>query len=165
MKKKKTYSKDMDMNNLYVLVGIIGSGKSTWVSKNKDRIGGFIIDPDKIRKMLHCNKYIFVKEIEPAIYKMSIGLAVDLLKKGNVIFDDLSHTKKRRRNLIKKAKGKCRIIAVIFTPTTNKKELYRRLRDPRGLPEEVWEKVYCETIKDYESPSFNEGFDLIMHAN
>ena len=57
------------MLNLYILIGNIGSGKSTWArEKVKSTPRTIIVNRDALRTMVGGGEYIFDKEMEPFPY-------------------------------------------------------------------------------------------------
>ena len=82
------------MNTIHLMVGIQGSGKSTFSKKLSDGLSIIIVSTDEVRKQ---NPNILEVDVWPAAYKM----CADELQKGkDVIFDATSITPKVRSRLI-----------------------------------------------------------------
>ncbi len=86
------------MNTIHLMVGIQGSGKSTFSKKLSEQLNIIIASTDEVRKQ---NKGIDEQLVWPLAYKM----CADELKKGkDVIFDATSITPKVRARLINNIK-------------------------------------------------------------
>ena len=87
----------MKQKNLYVCVGIPGSGKSTWVSKNAERLNAHVVSRDTIRfSLLKKNDGYFDKETE--VYNAFIYEIQEHLNKGENVIADATHLNQASRN-------------------------------------------------------------------
>lgn len=139
------------MNILHITVGIVGSGKSTYVKKLQAETNATVVCPDDIRQELtgdtanqSANGIIFSKHVPERI---KTGLAV-----GDVIYDATNYNRKNRRDicLLAKTLG-ARIVAhVMQTPF---EECYKRnaARSERIVPEFVLDRM----VAGYEEPDIN----------
>lgn len=83
---------------LIILVGISGSGKSTWL-KSIDLTGCVIISPDDIRRELTGS--ISNQTMNGQVFAIAFSRIVENLEKGNsVIFDATNVTSKSRKTLM-----------------------------------------------------------------
>jgi predicted kinase len=140
-----------------ILVGIPGSGKSTWrdvfLKKNPDFV---LIHPDSIRKELTGNEEDQSKNDE--VFKLAFKRMDEALKAGkSVVFDSCAQNKKRRKPIIEIAKTNgARVFAMTFRiPLELAKE--RNSKRERVVPEFVLERMFAQ----WQDPSKDEGFDLI----
>ncbi len=82
------------MKTVYMTIGLIGSGKSTW-AKTKNWP---IVNPDSIRLALHGNNYI--QSAEPTVWAIAYTMVNALFLAGHavVIVDATNVTEKRRKD-------------------------------------------------------------------
>lgn len=77
------------MSKLIMMVGIPGSGKSTWLYQNK-KIDEFIVSRDTIRfTLLQENDDYFSKEDE--VWEIYVARIESLLKAGATVYADATH--------------------------------------------------------------------------
>ena len=77
------------MNKLIIMVGVPGSGKSTWLYQNK-KINEFIVSRDTIRfNLLQENDDYFSKEDE--VWETYVTSIESLLKSGETVYADATH--------------------------------------------------------------------------
>lgn len=154
--------KQQNFKTLYILIGIFGSGKTTW-SKNNFKDGTYIVNTDDLRYMIHNGVYEFNEQIDYIVHDIALNMTIQLLYHGNVILDSMNHKKNKRKHIIKSIKEKhnnCVINGINFEP--DGKNLERRILDPKGLSIHRWEKIYNDILQSYESPSLDEGFNNIV---
>lgn len=149
-------------SNIYLLVGNIGSGKSTWTRKNKDL--GIVISRDYFRYMFGSDFYIYKEELEPIIKNIE-QFTIELLmqNKHNIIIDEVGINKNERKQYINLAKQyNYKVIAIVLTKLSKEQSLINRMNhDSRGYTKEEWANVWEKFDKMYENPDLNEGIDLI----
>jgi len=147
---------------LFVLVGVSGSGKSTWITNQLWAGRCAIVSTDEhveayARSVGKTYTEVF-KEFMPQAVKMmaqqverAVALGVD------IIWDQTSTTVASRAKKFAMTPG-YRKIAVVF-PTPDRAELQRRLsgRPGKVIPEDVVEQM----IDGYVKPTLDEGFDEI----
>lgn len=141
------------MNTITVLVGLPGSGKSTWCSKCKDEV---VLSSDSIRGELFGDEAIQGNPKE--IFDLLKERLKNALADGkDVVVDATNMTVWERSDYIKIAKEyNCRVVAKIFT--TSPEECRRR---NQNREREVPEFVYVKMMAKYQSPTIEEGFDEI----
>lgn len=159
------------MQKVFVMVGLPGSGKSTW-SKNyiKKHPNTLIISRDDIRYNLHGGDYIFDNAIEPQVCEITDDMIRILLRTGyDLIIDETNGTLIRRMRLISiideyrmfNQKLKIKIIAVIFK---HKNNLKNRMKESRGYPEEKWKEIIDNMKTKWKRVSKKEKFDQIINV-
>ena len=117
------------MSKVYLLCGIIGSGKSTWASSNKDKLEALIVCQDNIREMLY-GDYDYRPELENVVKLISRNAIKELLKHNeNIIIDECWETinVETRSELIQFCKSiqpKCEIVCINFNADFDRKHIF-----------------------------------------
>lgn len=153
------------MPKCYQLIGVPGSGKSTWVAHQEwaDKCAYISTDTwveDYARDMGKTYNEVF-KEYMPEAIDMMIN---DVVKaRGmdkDIIWDQTSTTVKSRKKKFNMLPGYEHIAVVFRTPESE--ELAKRLasRPGKNIPEYVVRTM----IDGFEMPTLAEGFIEIIHA-
>jgi predicted kinase len=163
---------------IYVCVGMIGSGKSTWAQPKADA-GAFLVCHDRITEDIH-GRYRYEQELRDTYRRIEESIAWAALCAGrDVIVDRTNLTRESRRRWIKwvadfislntfEDKGpSVQIVAVRFPIDHPATHAARRVAaDPRGRSWDEWIKVaehhYAQA--QAEPLSADEGFDEIVEA-
>ena len=148
---------------LIVLVGNIGSGKST-LTRIYTKEGYVIIARDALRYNIGGGEYIFDPKLEPAIWNTELAMVESFMKiNANIIIDEVGLTRTVRERYINLAyKYNYHTTALILTKLSMKESVDRRLKNPHGQPNrQLWEDIWTRFDSVYEPPIFDEGFDLI----
>lgn len=151
----------------YILVGVPGAGKSTWIAKQPfDWDRTVLVSTDG-----HVEKYAksqgktysdVFKDYMPTAVDLMVKDVVDAVKKKlNIVWDQTSTTVAARRKKFNMLRG-YEMIAVVF-PTPAPDELKRRLasRPGKTIPDEVVQSMQLQ----WQEPSEAEGFDKIIYAS
>ncbi len=151
---------------LYVLVGMIASGKSTYC-KNAAKRGQVIMNDDAIVNMLHADEYTLYDKKLKILYKsienniISLGLC---MARSVVIDRGLNVSISARQRWIAIARSfdvPCE--AIVFPKVENEIHAKRRFESAsRGHSYDYWLKVAVEHDKQYEEPTCAEGFDKVQ---
>ncbi len=153
------------MPKCYQLIGVPGSGKSTWVS-NQDWIGDCVyVSTDKYVEM-HANSLgktyndVFDEFMPEAVNLMCQDVIIARKEGKDIIWDQTSvsvKSRKRKFNMLPDYEH----IAVVFK-TPEQAELTRRLSSRPGkiIPEHVMRSM----IDSFQMPTEDEGFSQIWHA-
>lgn len=151
---------------IIILVGNIGSGKSTIAKKYAQR-GYVIVNMDSIQQSIHGGEYGMYDPSMKEIYKSTeIRLIDACLSFGKSVVIDRTNmdSKRRKRFILNGMDHKAKIKVIDFGPG-HKKCLERRIKnDCRQLPQSVWEGVYQSMFESYEKPSAEEGIHEIIEA-
>jgi predicted kinase len=154
------------MAKCYQLVGVPGSGKSTWIDSQDWALSCARVSTDKWVE-------IYAKEVGKTyseVFDSFMPTAVDLMAKEvvaaremnrDIIWDQTSTTlasRTRKFNMLPDYEH----IAVVFK-TPDKKELDRRLASRPG--KEIPNHVMRSMIDNFEMPTEEEGFKEIWFAN
>lgn len=138
------------MNKLYTMIGIPGSGKSTFAKSHPECI---VVCPDTIRKEL------FGDEACQKDGNLVFKLAYERIEKAlsenkDVIFDATNTTVRSRKPLLKyKA-----IHYAVFVNTDINECKKRNANRERKVPEDVIERM----ARQLTPPTINEGFNFII---
>lgn len=155
------------MNKLYVMVGVPGSGKSTWIKNQIWALGLNVVSTDTwvedyAKQQGKTYSEVFEEYMPTAIQKMADHAVFCRENKLDVIWDQTSTTiasRKRKFNMLPTYYK----IAVVFK-TPEKDELIRRLNSRPGkvIPMHVVEQMAFDLTM--EPPTEEEGFDEIWYA-
>jgi predicted kinase len=146
------------MTKLYLPVGMIGSGKSTWAREFiKTTPNTYIIAGDDIRFMLNGGIYEHDPELESAIKEMLFNSTRALLKgKHNVILDECycSLSKDMRKEValtLGDTIDALDTIAVVFPERGMQDRIEDKvMKGLRGKTVAYWKRVFREMLEDYE---------------
>lgn len=147
------------MPKCYQLIGVSGSGKSTWASNQNWALTCAIVNTDKWVE-------IYAKEVSKTyseVFTDFMPIAVELMAKEvvrareinrDIIWDQTSTTISSRRKKFNMLPDYEHIAVVFKTPPIN--ELMERLasRPGKNIP---WE-VVTKMINNFEEPTIEEGF-------
>jgi predicted kinase len=150
------------MPTLYVLVGVPGSGKSTWAHGQEWALSCAYINTDKFVQAYARTRgktYSEVFEfIMPRAVKMMTDEVIAAREQGqDIIWDQTSTTVHSREKKLVMLPD-YRKIAVVFA-TPDAAELSRRLNSRPGKV--IPDHVVTSMIENFEQPTLAEGFDQI----
>ena len=148
---------------MHIMVGNIGSGKSTYVKNMEEDF--VTISRDKIRYMLGNGKYVFIPELETSVFDGELEILKGLLKTGiNIIIDETNMSDESRARYIKLAKKhKYEVTAVVFEKLSKSESVRRRTKDNHGLfSKKIWGEVWDRFNGKYVEPSEKEGIHNII---
>ena len=171
-----TMDKDMDkmideMNEdllkpkFYLMIGNIGSGKSTYITNKLSN--ATIVSKDGIRYAFSGGNYIFDRNLEPIVHSTSVFMARSLCAKQieEIVLDETNITKKGRSTFINIAKEyDYQVIGIVLPKLDKEVAVARRLTNPHCQPDrELWENVWEKFDNKYNPPSKEEGFDQLIY--
>jgi predicted kinase len=154
------------MPKCYQLVGVPGSGKSTWISTQDWTATCAIVSTDKWVE-------IYAREVGltySEVFEDFMPAAVDLMAKEvvaaremgrNIIWDQTSTTMASRAKKFRMLPDYEHIAVVFKTPEHT--ELMRRLMNRPG--KEIPDHVVASMIASWDEPSLEEGFTQIWYAS
>lgn len=154
----------MDKPHFMMLIGNIGTGKSTWVKRKMEsqanRNTYVVIDTDSIIYMLDGRGIYEFDETKRRLYaEIKLDIMKRCFKSGySVILDTTNMSRRLRKPYLKIAKEYCDCIYAVNFGQGTTKSLQRRLKDNRGYPREIWKEVHKMFRDMYEPPTINEGF-------
>jgi predicted kinase len=153
------------MTTLYILVGVPGSGKTTWVGHQKiDWDTTVWTSTDKFVEQYAKSIGKTYNEVFEAYMPRAVELMANEAKRAfddnkTVIWDQTSTTIKSRAKKLRMVPGFYKKIAVVLkTPDVD--ELARRLTSRPGKL--IPQAVVDDMIANWEEPTLSEGFDKII---
>lgn len=155
------------MKEICILIGNIGSGKTTYC-KEKVKEGYVIISKDDIRYSIGAGNYIFNLDYEQSISNCILEFFHSLSHLNNIkiIIDETNMDKEARKlYLYWGTYYKYKKIAIIFPKLSKKESVIRRLENNHGdTSKEVWEAVWERKNLAYQEPTIEEGFNTIINS-
>jgi predicted kinase len=154
------------MSKCYQLIGVPGSGKSTWVAEQDWAITCARVSTDKwveiyAREVGRTYSEVFVDFMPTAVDLMAKEVVVAREMGRDIIWDQTStsvKSRKRKFNMLPDYEH----IAVVFK-TPEHKELMRRLFSRPG--KDIPDHVIASMIASFEMPTEEEGFKEIWFVN
>ena len=150
------------MNKLYMLVGVPGSGKSTWTNNQDWAKDCAYISTDvwvelEAKKQNKTYTEVFAEFMPKAVHIMTEHVKLARDKGQDIIWDQTSttiHTRKKKLVMLPEYYA----IAVVFN-TPDSEELSRRLNNRLGkvIPDDIIQLM----IEGWEEPTLEEGFKEI----
>ena len=153
------------MSKVYVLVGVPGSGKSTWVENQlwaEDCVyvsSDYFIDQEAQRQGKTYNE-VFKEYVNTAISLM-LDKVIEARETGSdIIWDQTSVNAKSRKKKFQMLPDYEHIAVVFDTPPDD--ELMKRLsnRPGKSIPKEVVDSM----IKTFEMPTEEEGYKQVWRT-
>ena len=150
---------------LYVLVGVPGSGKTSWVKNQKWASDCAYVSTDKWIEAYALDAGKTYSEVFEDRMPMAVNMMCEDVYDAeacdkDIIWDQTSTSVSTRAKKIKMLPDYYKIAVVFKTPS--EEELKRRLasRPGKNIPWDVMERM----IGNWEEPTLEEGFDEIWHA-
>lgn len=164
---KTQYHKEM--SKIYVLVGMIASGKSTY-SRNAARKGQLTLNDDAVVNLVHGGDYLLYEKNLKPLYKSIENHVLSLASCANksiVIDRGLNISLQGRRRWLSLAKSfdiPCEAIYFpLYTPEVHAQRRFKS--DNRGHDYEYWLTVASHHFNRIWEPTVNEGFDAVHHIS
>lgn len=154
----------MKNKKMIILVGNIGSGKSTYIKKELVPKGYVVVSRDSIRYMIGGGDYIFNPKLEPSIFQSETDILINFMCEGvNIVVDEVGINKRLRAKYIKLAKLESyKINAIVMPKLSMSESVTRRMNNPHGQPDKkLWENVWKKFDDVYEEPTIKEGFNKV----
>ena len=153
---------------IFVLVGLPASGKSTWTAnklKNSPYSFSIISSDDKIESYAKAQGKTYSEVFQDYAATAQQEIWQDFKKaikaEKNIIWDQTNMTIKKRKSILSQLPNGYVKTAVVFK--INDDELVRRLnsraeKEGKHIPEHVIKSM----TKSYQEPTENEGFDNVI---
>lgn len=143
----------MDNKELHMMIGGIGTGKTTHSQELVNDLKCKIFSADELAEQYSNENNI--EELIDAEFKRQ-------LKSGeSFILDGKYLTVEGRKIILDNAKNEGYKIYGYDFGAGNVISLLRRFRKPRRLLKEIWEGIYENDKSSYETPEIEEGFEKI----
>lgn len=157
---------------LIVMVGIPGSGKSTWIAnflgfsgtirKEYTVISSDNIIEDFAKSEGKTYSDVFDKYIKQASNLVQLNAKNAFESRDNVIWDQTNLSVKSRRKILKLVPDEYYKIAVAFEPA-DMDEIWRRLENrSKETGKTIPPHVVNQMVRNYSPPTKNEGFDKVI---
>lgn len=147
---------------LYMLIGVPGSGKTTWIRNHKHDAVVLSTD-DKIEAEAERSgktySEVFHDTIKHATSQMQDDMIRAVRERRDIIWDQTNITAKSRRGKLSQIPKDYRKVAVFFPVPPDLRERLAG-RPGKNIPE----PVVLSMINQLEPPSKSEGFDEIQTA-
>ena len=140
------------MSTLILLVGLPGTGKSSWIKDNASNF--LVVSSEEIRECLFGRVKNDSNKTTVEAYKRDI-IKSSLEYGQNVVVDDYNLSASERLKILRDAPIDTVKKAVYFTPNMNK--LLRRFKNSHDITEEVLNKMSSNT----DIPTKSEGYESI----
>ena len=155
------------MPKCYQLIGVPGSGKSTWVTSQEWAKDCSIISTDywveeEAKRVGKTYSEIFADYMPRAVDLMAANVVASRKMGNNIIWDQTSTTVKSRARKFNMLPDYYHIAVVFRTP--EHKELMRRLESRWDSGKIIPEHVIASMIASWEDPTEEEGFTEIWFA-
>lgn len=154
------------MNKLYVLVGVPGSGKSTWIGHQKfDWDTTVIVSTDNYveqyaRSVGKTYSEVFKDYMPTAVEKMAKAASEAFKSNKTVIWDQTSTSVKTRARKLRMTPKHYTKVAVVFKTPSAEQHAKMLDRPGKNIPDEIVQDM----INRFEYPTVSEGFDQIIDA-
>lgn len=146
---------------LYMLIGLPGSGKSTWIANNNVASIAAILSTDALIEQYAAEQGttyddVFADYINTALNKMNSTKKWAIANQMHVVWDQTNLTKASRKRKLRDFEDYSKV-AVVFQAPEWLLEARRASRPGKTIPEYVLEGMKLEL------PSTDEGFDEIIY--
>jgi predicted kinase len=153
------------MPTVYVLVGVPGSGKSTWIRNQIWALGLTVVSTDAFVEQEAHRQGKTYNEVFEDYMPTAVGLMADQVVAAreaghDIVWDQTSTTVTSRRKKFAMLPN-YRAVAVVF-PTPKADELAMRLASRPGKI--IPDHVVSNMIDQFQQPTLEEGFDEIWTA-
>lgn len=147
----------------YILIGLPGTGKSTWIKNQTWALGLTVVSTDVFvedyaRAQGKTYSEVFESYMPQAI-ELMVAQVIDARKQGkDIIWDQTSTTIASRKRKFNMLADKYEMIAVVFI-SPDREEWNRRLASRPGKV--IPEHVLLDMQKNFEYPRYAEGFSTM----
>jgi predicted kinase len=154
---------------IYLLCGMIASGKSTLARKLAKEKNALIINDDDIVTMLHGDYTSYDQTLKPLYKSIENHILTAAILAGRDVIVDRGVNIKRssRQRWIELAKSLDQDIVAVITqrdwPEVHAKRRFEH--DKRGHSYEYWLKVANYHNREYVEPSYSEGYINIIPSD
>lgn len=149
----------------YILVGVPGSGKSTWINKQTWSNDCVVLSTDNFVEAYARSVNKTYSEVFEGVMKNAVRLMTEEAHRAiaagdDIIWDQTSVNVASRAKKLRMLPGYTKIAVVFKTP--EKEEWLRRINSRPGKV--IPEHVLTSMNDSFENPTIEEGFDQIWYA-
>lgn len=153
------------MPTAYILVGVPGSGKSTWIKNQSWSSNCVIASTDNYveafaRSVNKTYSEVFDQVMKAAVKQMSEDVVNAREAGKDIIWDQTSTSVGSRSKKLKMLDGYTKIAVVFKTPEASEWDRRIKSRPGKDIPAHVLRSMN----DNFEHPTLEEGFDQIWHA-
>lgn len=153
------------MSKLYVLVGVPGSGKSTWVAEQEWAKDCVYISTDQYveayaKGLDKTYNEVFEEVMPDCVRLMTDAVVLARTRKQDIIWDQTSTTVNSRKKKFNMLPNYYAIAVVFKTPARSELDVRLSGRPGKHIPKNVVDSM----IAGWEEPTEEEGFKEIWHA-
>ena len=158
----------MEKNKLYVMVGVPGSGKSTWIANQEWATGLPVVSTDRFVER-HAESVgktyteVFQEYMPIAVRLMANQVLICQANKLDVIWDQTNTTIATRAKKLRMLPEYYKIAVVVKTPPIDELKARLAARPGKDVPWEVVQAMISQL--NFEPPTEDEGFDEIWYAS
>ncbi len=167
------FSEDVGRPDFIMLIGIPGSGKSTWINKYNKNNKYTVVSPDEIRREI--TGYVSDQSQNAKVWSLTKEKVIDSLSRGNDVILDATMTDSSRRRDFVKDLPPSNLKAKIFyvDPEISKERIRKDIegkKDRADVPPNVVDRMYDELMSKVKlldggvldvSKIEDEGFQII----
>ncbi len=162
----QTKHKTGPVKKLYVLIGVPGSGKSTWIKNQQWSDNTVVVSTDEFVEDYARECGSTYAEVFDDYMPTAVKLMADKVVRAreackDIVWDQTSTTLASRRRKFNMLPEYYKIAVVFKTPSMS--ELSNRLRSRPG--KEIPDDVISQMINNWDEPTLDEGFDEIRIAS
>ena len=153
------------MPTAYILVGVPGSGKSTWIKNQTWTKDCTVVSTDAYIDAVADREGktyddVFKDNMNDAVSHMTSAVNDAIERGADIIWDQTSVSVASRKKKFNMLKG-YKMIAVVFrTPEAGEWQRRINSRPGKHIPTHVLESM----ANNFEMPTVEEGFDEVWHA-
>jgi predicted kinase len=147
---------------IYLTIGFLGSGKSTWAKKfAAEHPDTKIVSGDGFRTMLN-GEYKYLVELDDIITSCMLVAGQELLWGGyDVIIDCGNLTRERRNPWLGLVWDNVKVVAVVFPSLSKEWHIANRLKNPHGEGKD-WDGI-AQGERDAFEPIDEKDFDKVIY--
>ena len=147
---------DVDKPTLVMMVGLVGSGKSTYAKQLAKKMSAKVFSSDELREEMFDD--VDNQENNQKLFQELHKRIKECLRSGNnAIYDATNISSKRRRGFLDKLKNIDCIKRCVIMATPYERCLENNRNRDRVVPEWVINRMY----RSFNTPAYFEGFDSI----
>lgn len=157
--------------SIYVLVGVPGSGKSTWTDNflGTTDLPFVVVSSDMVLDAIAKEKGltysdVFSEFIDFATSKAKQTFRDAIVEGTSIIYDQTNLSKKKRKGILQQTPKNYHKVAVVFD--TDAEEVERRLvMREQATGKHISKKLLSDMYSRWETPTVDEGFDVIIKVS